>query len=182
MTSWKRHKKSQREDAIELMQQIVETPCDATEERIYETCPYIIEQVRSGFSFHRTYDCLDACASSNFQIYLASTQIEQYLELPGVSKANFCAIALRDINRKALDKLLSTYSSTNVNHWQSHFAYRRAWVFFEQKRLFEGQAKSRERMHIESHYPDGLVYEPITGEFCSEPIAKRRGRPKKDTA
>jgi hypothetical protein len=46
-TSLKRHKKSQRQDAMNRMQQIVDTPCDATEDRIYETGPYIIEQVRS---------------------------------------------------------------------------------------------------------------------------------------
>jgi hypothetical protein len=47
--SSKRHKNNNREDAIEQMQQIVDAPCDATEDRIYETCPYIIEQVRFTF-------------------------------------------------------------------------------------------------------------------------------------
>jgi hypothetical protein len=88
---------------------------------------------------------------------------------------------LRDINRKALDKLLSTYSSPSVNHWQRHFAYRRAWVFFEQKRIFEGQAKSKKRLQIEKNHPEGLDIQAITGDSCMG-ATKRLGRPKRDTA
>jgi hypothetical protein len=43
----KRQKKSYREDAIELMERVINTPCDETEDRIYETHQYIIEQVDS---------------------------------------------------------------------------------------------------------------------------------------
>lgn len=120
----------------------------------------------------------NAKKSSKFHRFL---QIEKYLELPGVSKSNFCAIALQGIDRKALDKLLSTYSSTEVNHWQSHYAYRRAWVFFEQKRIFDGQAKSKKRRHIEMNHPKGLAFQALTSEYFTETATKRHGRPKRDT-
>ena len=61
---------------------------------------------------------------------------------PGVSKANFCSVALQGVNRKSLDKLLAT---TKQKECAGLVVYGRAWVFFEKKRIFDGAPKSAER-------------------------------------
>ena len=41
-------------------------------------------------------------------------------------------------------------------------AYRRAWVFFEKKRLMEGEKKSKARVKNEAAHPDGFSLDPPT--------------------
>jgi hypothetical protein len=85
---------------------------------------------------------------------MLATQIQAFMQLPGVSKANFCSEALRGVNRKSLDKLLASQSQTECN---SLVVYGRAYVFFEKKRLLEQAPKTAERCRNEMNYPQGFA-------------------------
>ena len=66
-----------------------------------------------------------------------------------MSRENFCTVALNGVNRKSLMRFLASNKRSSV-------VYGRAWVFFEKKRMLQGQRKSRERTANERRYPNGF--------------------------
>jgi hypothetical protein len=69
-------------------------------------------------------------------------KIKDFLEAnnPGVSKASFCQ-ALGGINNNSLGRFLLAKQQDQC----ANVAYRNTYVFFEKKRILDGQAKSKRR-------------------------------------
>jgi hypothetical protein len=98
-------------------------------------------------------------------------QIQNFLNLPGVSKANFCAVALNGTNRKALDKLLRSTTQdgqarchTSVSNSQSN-VYHLAIDFFQKKSIYDERRKQQigsdtfpTTANVLNNQPSSLLY------------------------
>eukprot|EP00563_Minutocellus_polymorphus_P002121 CAMPEP_0181043290 /NCGR_PEP_ID=MMETSP1070-20121207/12626_1 /TAXON_ID=265543 /ORGANISM="Minutocellus polymorphus, Strain NH13" /LENGTH=298 /DNA_ID=CAMNT_0023121603 /DNA_START=358 /DNA_END=1254 /DNA_ORIENTATION=- len=81
-------------------------------------------------------------------------KIKDFVAQPGVTKADFCS-ALGDINSNSLRTFLMGKKQDQCGN----VTYRRAYAFFEKKRVLEGQAKSARRLKNESERPRGFSLE-----------------------
>lgn len=80
---------------------------------------------------------------------------KEFLAQKGVTKAAFLSTALGGLNSNSLGRFLMTKKQDGAGQ----LAYRRAWVFFEKKRLMEGKPKSKTRVKHEAQYPQGYPLE-----------------------
>lgn len=80
-----------------------------------------------------------------------SLQINAFLEIPGLTKADFCR-ALGGINPGSL----AHFRGSKNENGSGNITYRRAWVFFEKKRILDGEPKSAQRIQNEEEYPEGF--------------------------
>ena len=82
------------------------------------------------------------------------TKIKDFVAQPGVTKADFCA-ALGDINSNSLRTFLMGKKQDQCGN----VTYRRAYTFFEKKRVLEGEAKTTRRLKNEAEHPHGFSLE-----------------------
>lgn len=109
---------------------------------------------------------------TKLQYAISCLQVNDFLRTPGVSKANFCREALEGINRKTLDKLISN-KKKKIYHGGNLVAYKLAWVFFEKKRILEGQPKSAARRKNEIDHPQGFEVSTSTHRRQSIALSTR---------
>ena len=76
-----------------------------------------------------------------------------FLSQDGVTKTDFMRTALGGIHANSLNPFLASKKQDKAGS----IAYARAWVFFEKKRLLEGQPKSKARVKHETENPDGFA-------------------------
>ena len=81
-------------------------------------------------------------------------RIKEFLTKDGVTKKDFCN-ALGGLNANSLNSFLASKKQDKAGC----LAYRRAWVFFEKKRLMEGKPKGKSRTKNEEKYPSGFPLE-----------------------
>lgn len=68
--------------------------------------------------------------------------MKAFLDFPGVSKSNFCLLALNGINRKSLDKLFQR--NQGRDHYLTEDTLHRIHVFLEKKRIYDQKHQGRQ--------------------------------------
>jgi len=81
-------------------------------------------------------------------------KIKDFVAQPGVTKTDLCA-ALGDINSNSLRTFLMGKKQDQCGN----VTYRRAYAFFEKKRVLEGGAKTARRLKNETEHPNGFSLE-----------------------
>ena len=81
-------------------------------------------------------------------------KIKDFVAQPGVTKSDFCS-ALGGINSNSLRTFLMGKKQDQCGN----VTYRRAYAFFEKKRVLEGLAKSARRLKNEVEHPNGFSLE-----------------------
>jgi hypothetical protein len=120
-----------------------------SETLICDSCPDIVKKVGT---LHTHCQIVFGLFSPFVPSFLA-TQIKTFLAQEGITKKDFCQYALSGVNGNSLNKFLAAKNQDQA----VNVVYRRAYVFFEKKRIFEGQAKSNARLNNEVNHPLGFV-------------------------
>ena len=82
-------------------------------------------------------------------------KIKTFLAQDGVTKKDFCNLALGGVNHNALSRFLSAKKQDQAGN----AVYPRSYGFFEKERVLEGQAKSAARRKNEKDHPEGFPLE-----------------------
>jgi hypothetical protein len=124
---------SSKQDMIALMVQVYNYPAPGVSDSvIYDSCPELVAKIKA------------------------------FLARDGVTKADFCGLALAGANANSLNKFLSAKKQDG----RSNMTYKRAWVFFEKMRLMDGTPKSNARVKNELEQPSGFsTNRPSTGKW-----------------
>jgi hypothetical protein len=126
----KKAKKSAAEEKAEAevwMTQVMRTAVDVdgADSPVSDSCPQVVEKIKKLLNGGR----------------------------PGVTKANFCRIALSGANHNSLAKFLASKKQDQAGNQ----CYRRAYAFFEKQRIIEGAAKTKARIKNEMEKgPEGF--------------------------
>jgi hypothetical protein len=155
--------KKTKADAVALMAKINATQADTS--IVYDSCPEVVKKVCVAV------DCavpLDTLISSLLTARCYSVcflpplffldQIKAFLDEPGVTKADFLT-ALGGINHNSLRTFLMGKKQDQCGN----VTYKRAYSFFEKKRILEGKKKTARRIKNEAEHPHGFSLEKERG-------------------
>jgi hypothetical protein len=119
-----------------------------SETLICDSCPDIVKKVGTLRTHCQIVFGLFSLLVPSFH----ATQIKTFLAQEGITKTDFCHYALGGVSTSSLRRFLAGKNQDQA----VNVVYRRAYVFFEKKRILEGQAKSNARLNNEANHPRGF--------------------------
>jgi hypothetical protein len=101
------------------------------------------------------FNLIQHLVSHHYQIStVCAAQVKTFLAQDGVTKVDFCSI-LGGVNSNSLNRFLAGKAQDQAEN----ITYRRAYAFFEKKRILEGGAKSKARIKNEMEHASGFALE-----------------------
>lgn len=153
------NKKSKTEIKLEMMTLMNQVAAvqGVNEHVVLDTCIQLVKKVGDShnilISFHYPTSS-HPFSLLKYPSSIGTLQVKAFLAQDGVTKVDFCFI-LGGVNSNSLNRFLAGKAQDQAEN----ITYRRAYAFFEKKRILEGGAKSKARIKNEMEHASGFALE-----------------------